>query len=210
MDGGRIAAYRTFGVGMGYGMYTHIHGQSVKGEYLSAQQIAGTGQIFHGFQCLNTAQYSHSRPQYTDILTGDGIMRHVPHQTAQTRSFARHIRHRLSFKTHYACMNIGFVGEYTGIVNQEFCFKTVGTVQNEIILRDNFHDIIRRERNIIPLYHTIGIECFYRIFSRKRFRCADGFGGMDDLSLQIRSIHCIKIGNPQRSDTGRRQIQNCR
>ena len=103
-----------------------------------------------------------------------------------------------------------FLCHDTCIIDQEFCRKIICSVDDEIVIPDDIHDVFGCDEFTICINFYIRVDCLHRFFCRFYFRLTKVCRCMDDLSLKIGKIHFIGICNSDGSNSGCCQIHGCR
>ena len=97
-----------------------------------------------------------------------------------------------------------------GIIDQKFCREVIGTVNDEIIILDQIHNVCGIYKCAICLDGNIRVDRFHCLRSGFHLCLAHIIGGVDDLSLQVGKIYLIGINNTDRTNTCCSQIKCCR
>ena len=100
--------------------------------------------------------------------------------------------------------------QYTRIIDQELCFKIIHCIDNKIILRYDLFGILRRDEFLICFHLNSAVEMFQHLFCRFCLILIHHRFTEDDLSLQVRHTHGIRIHQPDRANSCTRKIQCCR
>ena len=89
-----------------------------------------------------------------------------------------------------------------GIINQELRRKIVGAVNDKIVILDNVENVFARYESVISNYVHIRVHRFDRFFGRLNLGLTHILRVMYYLTLQIRKIDCVGIGNADRAHAG--------
>ena len=98
----------------------------------------------------------------------------------------------------------------TCIIDQEFCRKIICSVDDEIVIPDDIHDVFGCDEFTICINFYIRVDCLHRFFCRFYFRLTKICRCMDDLSLKIGKIYLICIRDPDGSHTCCCKVKGCR
>ena len=98
----------------------------------------------------------------------------------------------------------------TGIIDQKLCRKVIGTVNNEIIVLNEIHNIAGIYESAVCLYGYIRVDRFHSLRCGFYFCFTHIISRMNDLSLQVGKIYLIRIHNTDSSYSCCCQIKCCR
>ena len=191
---------------------TESHRQCIIGKKSSCEKFSFTDNVFDCFHCLKASDDSTHSSDNAGLFTSRYcvLRRRIFKYTSITWSFSWNIGHKLAFETDDSCMREWFLCHDTGIIDQEFCRKVIGSVNNKVVVFDDIHDILGCDELAVCIYFDIRIDCLHGFFCRLYFCFSKVCCCMDNLSLKIGKINFIRIGNSDRSYTCCRQIHSCR
>ena len=88
---------------------------------------------------------------------------------------------------------IRYAGHDAGVVDQVPSLEIVASVDHDIVVRDDIHDVVRHQ-SLFVLYHVdTWIQIVNRLGGRQHFRTSDIGRAVDNLTLQVGHIHHIEI-----------------
>ena len=88
---------------------------------------------------------------------------------------------------------------YASVIDQELCWEVVCSINDEIIVLNQFHDIFTGNECVVCNDLNIRIHGFHGFLCRFYLRLSNIFGCVDDLPLQVGQIHFIRIDNSDSS-----------
>ena len=103
-----------------------------------------------------------------------------------------------------------FLCHNAGIIDQEFCRKIVGSINDKVIIFDQIHDCLGIYESLVSFNCHIRVDGFHGFFCGKYLWFADVFCCVDDLTLKIGKVYLICICNSNRSHTCCRKVKSCR
>src|ERR1039457_1673473 len=143
-DGRVITADRTGG----FALERHLakfHPQGAVGQQTVGKKFPLAQQKFDSFGCLDGTDDTGQHTDHTGLgAAGNGVLGgRFRKDAAITGRFVGLDRDGLAVELQDAAMGVRLAGQDTGVVDQEFCGKVVGAVDNEIIINDNLVNVGR-------------------------------------------------------------------
>ena len=86
--------------------------------------------------------------------------------------------------------------------------EVVGAVDDHVpALAEDPLDVLGRQPLLVGLDDDVGVERLDRALRREHLGLAERVGRVDDLALQVRVVDDVRVDDPERADTGRREVE---
>ena len=98
-------------------------------------------------------------------------------------------------------MGEGFLRHHASVIDQELRREIVGAVDNKIVILDEVEDVVAGDEGMVSNDLYIGVHRFHSFFCGLYLGLAHVGRSMDNLTLQIRKVHHVGVGNTDGSHT---------
>ena len=119
-------------------------------------------------------------------------------------------RRQLSLEAEDTPRNERLLGEEARIVNQEASGEVIRSIQYDVVIVEQAHDIVDSNMVGIGLDGDLGVERRQHLSAGFHFWHAHGRSGVQDLALEIRKIDDVAVRQSDLSDTSRSQVEGSR
>src|SRR5208283_421975 len=117
-------------------------------------------------------------------------------------------KHRgLAFEAKNGAIHVRLLQQYAGVVHQVACRKIVSAVDNDVVILQDVQCILAREAGVKLVDPQVRIDIEHAIGGGVQFLAANVLGAMNDMPLEIRSVHDIKIDKANSADACGGQVQ---
>ena len=161
---------------------TESHSQGIVGEESSCEEVSFADDVFDCFHCLEASDDSAHGSDDACLFTGwDCILE----DASVAWSFSWDVGHELAFEADDPCVGEWFSCHDTCIVDQEFCREIVGSVNDEVVVFDDIHDVLGCDEFAVCIDFDIWIDRLHGFFGGFYFGFAEVGCCVDDLSLKV-------------------------
>jgi hypothetical protein len=84
--------------------------------------------------------------------------------------------------------------------------EVVGAVDDEIVVGEERHDVLRRHAQLVRDHGHVGVERGERLLRALDLRRAHAILRVDDLALQVRDVDHVVVDEPDGADARRREV----
>ena len=174
-----------------------FHGERIVGEQVAREQITHAENVLDGFHRLKASDHAAHGANHARLLTGrhSVFRRGFLEYAAVARPLARNVRHELPLEADNACMGERLLRHHASVIDQELRREIVGAVDNKIVILDEVEDVVAGDEGMVSNDLYIGVHRFHRLFRGLHFGLAHIGRSMDNLTLQIRKVHHVGVGN---------------
>ena len=116
----------------------------------------------------------------------------------------------LAAETEDPTVTEGFARLDAGIIDQKLHREIVGTIDDEVVVLDDIHDVVTVKERMDGIDLDVGVDGFHLLLGALDLRTPHILREMDDLSLEVAQIHDIAVDNADRSYTGSSEIHGGR
>ena len=113
----------------------------------------------------------------------------------------------LALEAEDGAVDVGFLEEHAGIVDQVAGREIVAAIGHEVVGSNEFEGIPAGQAGGVQEDFDVRIEAGEGVAGRFGLGAAEVRGAMKDLALKIGEVHLVEIHQAQLADTGRRQVE---
>ena len=98
---------------------------------------------------------------------------------------------------------------HAGIIQQVTRWEVVSTINDDVIARDDVHDVFGGKASVVRNDFDVGVEQVDGLLRRINFAITNAIDVVQNLTLQVAGINIIHVDNADRSHTSGGKIQRC-
>ena len=91
---------------------------------------------------------------------------------------------------------------HAGVVEQVARREVVGTVDDDVVARDDVDDVLGRQAGVVGDDVDVGVEGGQRLLRRVDLAVTDAVDVVQDLALQVRGVDLVHVDDADRADAG--------
>ena len=184
------------------------HLQRIEEQQPAHQRVSDAQQTFDRLNSLYASDDSGQHAQHARFLATRHLSgrRGFRVQAAVTGTIERFENRRLSLKPEEASVDVRFLRQHAGVVNQVAGGKVVAPIHHHLVATDDLHNVLGGQPGVVLDDSDVGVHIPQPVFGGFDFEAPDVLRPVQDLALQIAVVHDVEIDNPQRAHPRCRQI----